>query len=201
MINFLSFRAFKLPLFIKPVSWLGLFCCFLQQDGSNKNVLVVCILHDNSIIFSNQTRSGFTNEPSIIFRQRISCTRTSMHVFTVTLFHTAPVLQSWDTGCSLYSMFICKNLKSQLTLTVQVFRQPKKYPLPIQRSRDLGDSQEPKTKQKKINFREGFFQKIPFLYFFLHKSWIWRTLGYVMNIFSYCHFHNASKEYFWSKKI
>ena len=45
---------------------------------------------------------------------------------------------------------------------------------------------------KKGNWRD-------FLYFFLHKSWIWRTLGHVMNIFSYWHFHNASKEYFWSK--
>ena len=32
------------------------------------------------------------------------------------------------------------------------------------------------------------------LYCFLHKSWIWRTLGHVINIFSNCHFHNASKD-------
>ena len=55
--------------------------------------------------------------------------------------------------------------------------------------------------EKKIQFSRVLFLKIPFLYFFLHKSWIWRTLGHVMNIFSYWHFHNASKEYFWSKKI
>ena len=36
----------------------------------------------------------------------------------------------------------------QDTLTVEVFRQPKKYPLPIQPSRPSGDSLEPKTKQK-----------------------------------------------------
>ena len=35
---------------------------------------------------------------------------------------------------------------------------------------------------------------------FVLKSWIWRTLGQVMNIFSYCHFHNASKECFQPKK-
>ena len=39
------------------------------------------------------------------------------------------------------------------------------------------------------------------MYFLLHKSWIWWTLGHVMSIFSYCHFHNASNECFWPKKI
>ena len=40
---------------------------------------------------------------------------------------------------------------------------------------------------------------MPFLYFFLNKSWIWRTRGQVVNIFSYFHFNNASKEWFWPK--
>ena len=53
---------------------------------------------------------------------------------------------------------------------------------------------------------ENFFhrwtsEKIPFLYFFLHKSWIWQTLGHVTKNFSYRHFHNASKECFWPKKF
>ena len=53
---------------------------------------------------------------------------------------------------------------------------------------------------------ENFFhhwtsEKIPFLYFFLHKSWIWQTLGHVTKKNSYWHFHNASKECFWPKKI
>ena len=53
---------------------------------------------------------------------------------------------------------------------------------------------------------ENFFhhwtsEKIPFLYFFLHKSWIWQTLGHVMKKFSYCHFHNAPKECFWPNKF
>ena len=53
---------------------------------------------------------------------------------------------------------------------------------------------------------ENFFhhwtsEKIPFLYFFLHKSWIWQTLGHVTKKFSYPHFHKASKECFWSKKF
>ena len=88
----------------------------------------------------------------------------------------------------------------QNTLLVQDFRQQKNQPLPIQHSRPSRDSQEPKT-TKKNQFSRWLFQKIPFLYFFLYKSWIWRTLGHVMNIFSKWHFHNASKEYFWSKKI
>ena len=37
------------------------------------------------------------------------------------------------------------------------------------------------------------------MYFFLHKSWIWRTLGHVTKKKFNCHFHNASKECFWPK--
>ena len=54
-------------------------------------------------------------------------------------------------------------------------------------------------RKKKILIR-AFFQKIPLQYFFLHISWIWRALGHVLDIFSFCHFHNASKECFWPKK-
>ena len=52
-----------------------------------------------------------------------------------------------------------------------------------------------------ICFHHWTSEKIPFLYFFLHKSWIWQTLGHVTKNFSYCHFHNAPKECFWPKKI
>ena len=86
------------------------------------------------------------------------------------------------------------------TLHVQDFRQQKNYPLPILHSRPSRDSQEPKTTIK-FQFSRWLFQKIAFLYFFLHKSWTWQNLGHVMNIFSYWHFHNASKENFWSKKV
>ena len=48
---------------------------------------------------------------------------------------------------------------------------------------------------------KAFFYKIPISSFFLHKSLVWWTLGNVMNIFSYCHFHNASKECSWQKKV
>ena len=33
--NLVSFRIFRRPLFSTPVSWLGLFCRFLQQEGSS----------------------------------------------------------------------------------------------------------------------------------------------------------------------
>ena len=52
-----------------------------------------------------------------------------------------------------------------------------------------------------ICFHHWTSEKIPFLYFFLHKSWIWQTLGHVMKKISYCHFHIASKECFWPKKF
>ena len=45
------------------------------------------------------------------------------------------------------------------------------------------------------------FEKSVNLYFDWPKSWIWRTLGQVVKKISYCHFHNASKECFWPKKI
>ena len=41
--NLVSFRTFRRSIFPKPVSWLGLFCLFLQQDRSrslkNKNII------------------------------------------------------------------------------------------------------------------------------------------------------------------
>ena len=51
------------------------------------------------------------------------------------------------------------------------------------------------------NFHHWTSEKMPFLYFFLHKSWIWQTLGHVTKKISYRHFHNASKECFWPKKF
>ena len=77
---------------------------------------------------------------------------------------------------------LSKQSINQDTLLVQIFRWQKNQPLLIQRSRPSRDSYEPKT-TKNFQFSLWLFQKIPFLYFFLHKSWIWRTLGYVMNIF------------------
>ena len=52
-----------------------------------------------------------------------------------------------------------------------------------------------------IFFHHWTSQKIPFLYFFLHKSWIWQTLGHVTKKISYRQFHNASKECFWPKNF
>ena len=45
------------------------------------------------------------------------------------------------------------------------------------------------------------FEKSANLYFDWPKYWIWRTLEQVTNNFSKWHFHNASKEVFWLKKI
>ena len=52
-----------------------------------------------------------------------------------------------------------------------------------------------------IFFHHWTSEKIPFLYFFLHKSWIWQTLGHVTKKNSYRHFYNASKECFWPKNF
>ena len=43
------------------------------------------------------------------------------------------------------------------------------------------------------------FEKMLSLYFDWPKSWIWQTLGHVMDIFWKWHFYNASKEVFWQK--
>ena len=68
---------------------------------------------------------------------------------------------------------------STYTLTVKIFRWQKNQPLLIYSSRCSSDLQKTKTKII-FQFSQGLFQKIPFSYFFLHKSWIWRTLGHVM---------------------
>ena len=46
--NLVSFRTFRCPLFPKPVSCPGLFCCFLQQDCSNPK-----FKHDNRLLISH----------------------------------------------------------------------------------------------------------------------------------------------------
>ena len=81
-----------------------------------------------------------------------------------------------------FDQYCCENSLFLGRIHIQVFRQQKNQPLPIQRSSPSVYSQERKT-TKKFQFSRWLFQKIPFLYFFLHKSWIWQTLGHVMNIF------------------
>ena len=44
--NLVSFRTFRLPLFPKPVSWLGLFCRFLQQTGYTVYILGFGFVYD-----------------------------------------------------------------------------------------------------------------------------------------------------------
>ena len=62
------------------------------------------------------------------------------------------------------------------------------------------NSQEPKLKRI-FEIPWVLFEKSLSLYFDWPKSWIWRTLEKVMNIFCKWHFHNASKEVFWQKKF
>ena len=99
--------------------------------------------------------------------------------------------------CQVENLFISSCYSHCL---YRILDSKKNQPLLIYCSRPSRDSQEPKT-TKKFQFSRWLFQKITFLYFFLHKSWIWRTLRHDMNIFSKWHFLNAPKEYFWSKKI
>ena len=84
---------------------------------------------------------------------------------------------------------------NRYTLLVQDFRLQKNYHSQFSVP-GLWEIHRNLKQQKKIQFAQWLLQKIPFLYFFLHRSWMWRTLGHVMNIFYYWHFHNDSKEYF-----
>ena len=61
------------------------------------------------------------------------------------------------------------------------------------------NSQEPKLKRI-FEIPWVLFEKSLSLYFDWPKSWIWRTLEKVMNIFCKWHFHNASK-FFHSAKM
>ena len=57
-------------------------------------------------------------------------------------------------------------------------------------------------KQKKnFNFREGFFRKSPFYIFSCINPGFGGPWVMIRKKNSYRHFHNASKEYFWPKKI
>ena len=60
------------------------------------------------------------------------------------------------------------------------------------------------TQNKKKNSIpvRAFSENPPFcIFYYIGKSCNWRTLGHIMDIFSSCHFHNASKKCFWPKKI
>ena len=96
-------------------------------------------------------------------------------------------------------IFLCIHTQNHFTLLVQDFRLQKNYHSQFSVP-GLWEIHRNLKQQKKIQFLLVLFQKIPFLYFFLHKSCIWWTLGHAMNIFSYCHFYDASKECFWPKK-
>ena len=60
------------------------------------------------------------------------------------------------------------------------------------------NSQEPKLKRI-FETLWVLLKKISVFYYDLPKSWIWRTLGHVRNIFCKCYLYNASKEVFWPK--
>ena len=62
----------------------------------------------------------------------------------------------------------------------------------------IRNSQKPKLKRI-FEILWVLFEKIPVFYSDWPKSWIWRTLGHVKDIFCKCHLHNASKEVFWPK--
>ena len=57
------------------------------------------------------------------------------------------------------------------------------------------NSQEPKLKRI-FEILWVLFEKISVVYSDWPKSWIWRTLGHVTNIFWKCHLCNTSKEVF-----
>ena len=59
-------------------------------------------------------------------------------------------------------------------------------------------SQEPKLK-KTFEILQFFFEKISVFYSDWPKSWIWRTLGHVRDIFCKYHLHNTSKGVFQTK--
>jgi hypothetical protein len=63
--NSVSFKTFRRPLFLKPVSWLGLFCRFLQQDSSTLHCWTICCLNQRGKtlperIYNPITAMGFS---------------------------------------------------------------------------------------------------------------------------------------------
>ena len=92
------------------------------------------------------------------------------------------------------------NMTMCIILPVQVFRQQKTQPLLIQHSRPLRNSQEPKITKKKSILMMAFLEN-PLFVLFPAQILDLADPGACYEYFFYWHFHNASKEYFWSKKI
>ena len=55
--------------------------------------------------------------------------------------------------------------------------------------------------EENFNSRESFFRKSPFCTFSCINPGFGGTWGMLLKKKSYCHFHNASKECFWQKKV
>ena len=71
MVLFRTFRLLYCPLFLKPISWLGLFCRFLQQDSSSiYNIDFIPIVTHRYILY-NMTCSNPAATYMFIFYQEI----------------------------------------------------------------------------------------------------------------------------------
>ena len=101
--SLLLFRTFRCPLFPKPVSWLGLFCRFLQQDGSRD------IFYFDLILIDFQKALGHQ-----IFQKNIVCYR---HVLINLFYNIMPptwfvwkLIKSQINKIFFYNWFLGKNL-------------------------------------------------------------------------------------------
>ena len=66
---------------------------------------------------------------------------------------------------------------------------------------DLRDIHRNLKQEKNFNSRESFFRKSPFCTFSCINPGFGRPWDKLWKKIFYCHFHNASKECFWPKKI
>ena len=117
-------------------------------------------------------------------------------------------MQAWH-SCSIYYwlgtyLFSARNLQKysiiQNTLSFYNNEPSKNKHFLILLSSLARNSQEPKLKTI-FEIPWVLFEKSLSLYFDWPKSWIWRTLEKVMNIFCKWHFYYASKEVFWQKIV
>ena len=117
-------------------------------------------------------------------------------------FHVFRHLITWLMLAGLTLKLRLQHWKYRLsTLTVQVFRQPKKIPTPNLAFQALGDHRNLKQNKTKINSPESFFRKSPLCTFSCKnpgfgQPWDLLWIFFLIAIFIIC----TAKECFWPKQ-
>ena len=99
--NSVSFRTFRCPLFPKPVSWLELFCRFLQQTGSTFQFFS----HQNCFLFfrcgCDECMTSRSEDSLRHSRSRINAYRALASPSLIALSSKDPILTAFELSWEL----------------------------------------------------------------------------------------------------